>query len=623
MAQAYYTLDEAARMLVMNADELKQMARKGQIRSFQDRGTWRFRVQDIQELARQRGMGSDPELVPGDVPAPRPADSPAHRTPSRSRDAEVFDFSLDLDADHVGVGHENLGGPPGSGKRSDSKRGGPRSPAPKAGSDSDVRLVPEHGGPLPATGSESDVRLVQDAPSPRPSRLPPKSKSGVAGPSSPAPRSPKPGHKSGVPPSEPVDSGVRLVPLDSDSDVKIVGADSAEVSLGQQPIKSASDSDIRIQMPAPNRPAGSDDGLLTEEINLDEELQKGAPHTPQQRRSKVKPKAPSAAQALPSTSPFELSEADMNVPGQGAAPAASAGGPFEVSTEESSSDFDLTPAGESSSPIEPGTSEEFDLQVPDESPSKKSRKGPASGHSLQHPADKGISLEQQGQGAEDIDFELSLDAASTPKPAPVAPAADADSSEFELSLDADTEGAPHPPDDSSSEFELTLDDSGGLAPLAAVGQAQEDKDIFETDFDVPALEDESGSQAVALDEAGGGDLESSDFDLTLAADDESGSDVVVLDEGEAFPGAAEGEPGFEQLEGEPGEEVEEEPAVREKALPVAPWGALPVVFMLPCVIVLFLVGVMGFELVQSMVGHKPPGMVTKAVGSLLGQNMKQ
>ena len=103
-------------------------------------------------------------------------------------------------------------------------------------------------------------------------------------------------------------------------------------------------------------------------------------------------------------------------------------------------------------------------------------------------------------------------------------------------------------DDSSSEFELTLDDSGGLAPLEeeaapASGSGSGEKDIFETDFDVPALEDESGSQAVALDESDT-DLESSDFDLALGdedagSEDESGSQVVVLeDEEEADEGAA-------------------------------------------------------------------------------------
>src|SRR2546430_11439957 len=95
MAQDYYTLEEAARIAMMSPDELKQMARKGELRSFQDRGTWRFRVQDITELARRRGVGSDADLVLGEASPPKPTDSPAPRSPTpKSREAEVFDFDL-------------------------------------------------------------------------------------------------------------------------------------------------------------------------------------------------------------------------------------------------------------------------------------------------------------------------------------------------------------------------------------------------------------------------------------------------------------------------------------------------------------------------------------------------
>jgi hypothetical protein len=98
---------------------------------------------------------------------------------------------------------------------------------------------------------------------------------------------------------------------------------------------------------------------------------------------------------------------------------------------------------------------------------------------------------------------------------------------------------------------------------------------------------------------------------------------MALDEEGDLGGVVADDEGFGELEEEAEAEAEEEEAVYEKALPTAPWGALPVVFMLPCVIVLFLVGIMGFELVQSMVGHKPPGMLTKAIGGMMGQNLKQ
>src|SRR5215475_7539470 len=81
MAQGYYTLEEAAHILHMAPDDLKQIARKGEIRSFQDRGTWRFRQQDIQEMARQRGLGSDPELVLGEAQRPKAGDSGGPKSP--------------------------------------------------------------------------------------------------------------------------------------------------------------------------------------------------------------------------------------------------------------------------------------------------------------------------------------------------------------------------------------------------------------------------------------------------------------------------------------------------------------------------------------------------------------
>src|SRR5438445_10997119 len=48
MVQGYYTLEEAAQVLGVKPEELKAMAQRNEIRSFQDRGSWRFRIPDIQ-----------------------------------------------------------------------------------------------------------------------------------------------------------------------------------------------------------------------------------------------------------------------------------------------------------------------------------------------------------------------------------------------------------------------------------------------------------------------------------------------------------------------------------------------------------------------------------------------
>ena len=47
---------------------------------------------------------------------------------------------------------------------------------------------------------------------------------------------------------------------------------------------------------------------------------------------------------------------------------------------------------------------------------------------------------------------------------------------------------------------------------------------------------------------------------------------------------------------------------------------LPVVFMLPCVIIMFLVGIMGFEAVQTSAGLRPPGTLTRAVATMWDEN---
>src|SRR4029079_7259967 len=113
MVQGYYTLQEAADVLGMGLDDLKGLAQKNQIRSFQDRGTLRFRIQDIQELQRQRLGNSDPEVVLGDAVSPQPMPAGGPKTPpvrtpkpgSAVKSANVIDFELD---DNVGVGKEPM-----------------------------------------------------------------------------------------------------------------------------------------------------------------------------------------------------------------------------------------------------------------------------------------------------------------------------------------------------------------------------------------------------------------------------------------------------------------------------------------------------------------------------------
>lgn len=172
MAQ-FYTLDEAARVLGMSPEELKGKAQQREVRAFMDSGSWQFRVADVDELARRRGLGSDPdfslsdpELSLSDLDLGTPAGSasdeldlsefqlgttkPTFGQPTTDLPAFPGDADKDVLLDDFSV-------PPGMGSASNSSStilglhsGG------KLPSDSDVRLVPDNI----KGASDSDVRLA-------------------------------------------------------------------------------------------------------------------------------------------------------------------------------------------------------------------------------------------------------------------------------------------------------------------------------------------------------------------------------------------------------------------------------------------------------------------------------
>ena len=178
MAQ-FYTLEEAARVLGMSSEELKSKAQHREIRAFLDGGSWRFRVVDIDELARRRGLGSDAELQLSDQ------EVPAAGGGENLDDLDLSEFQLgvakpdlanetmDLSASKSSSGErlvgessaeqdilfDDLSVPPSPVTGSSSVIIGMQSSG-KLPSDSDVRLVPNN-----VTGSsDSDVRLASPDP---------------------------------------------------------------------------------------------------------------------------------------------------------------------------------------------------------------------------------------------------------------------------------------------------------------------------------------------------------------------------------------------------------------------------------------------------------------------------
>lgn len=131
MVQKYFNLDEAAQVLGITKEELNRLREQGEIRAFADRGTWKFRTQDIEESARQRGVGSDPEMPMLDEPEGGFSD------------------------DQILVSEQEVG--PSDSSTSSTILG--MGATGDASSDSDIRLVPELAD---KPQSDSDVKLVVD-----------------------------------------------------------------------------------------------------------------------------------------------------------------------------------------------------------------------------------------------------------------------------------------------------------------------------------------------------------------------------------------------------------------------------------------------------------------------------
>ena len=155
----FYNLDEAARVLGMSSDELKLKAQHREVRAFLDGGTWRFRRPDVDELARRRGLGSDPDLSLSDLDLEIPEGS-------GSGDIDLSEFqlgvtkpdvapeSLEINSTDDDVLLDDMSLPPAPGGSSSTIIG--MKPTGKQPSDSDVRLVPDD---VTKGSSDSDVRL--------------------------------------------------------------------------------------------------------------------------------------------------------------------------------------------------------------------------------------------------------------------------------------------------------------------------------------------------------------------------------------------------------------------------------------------------------------------------------
>ena len=117
MAQ-FYTLEEAARVLGMSPEELKSKAQHREIRAFLDGGSWRFRVVDIDELARRRGMGSDAELRLSDLEVPA-------GTAENVEDLDLSEFQLGVAKPDLGAETMDISSYKSARRKARSRRAAP------------------------------------------------------------------------------------------------------------------------------------------------------------------------------------------------------------------------------------------------------------------------------------------------------------------------------------------------------------------------------------------------------------------------------------------------------------------------------------------------------------------
>ncbi|SFI01176.1 helix-turn-helix domain-containing protein [Planctomicrobium piriforme] len=185
MTKKYLSLDEAARILGIPQDELVRLREKGDIRGFADRGTWKFKQDDVESLGRRRQADSSPE-VPlydpekearrgdlGEQPTVIRRDKPNGNDNLLAGDDARSSMDSDSDVRLVGGPDLDLGF--GADSDSDVKLMGieatgidnlgtdPELPIFKSGSDSDVKLVrPDSDSDVKLAGdnSDSDVQLI-------------------------------------------------------------------------------------------------------------------------------------------------------------------------------------------------------------------------------------------------------------------------------------------------------------------------------------------------------------------------------------------------------------------------------------------------------------------------------
>jgi hypothetical protein len=575
MAQGFYTLEEAAHRLGLSAAELSGMAQRREVRAFADRGTWRFRAQDVEEMARQRGIPSDPSLhsMPvtpgGDTGSGTEEISPfmiQDLTEVMTPPSDEDDIGVDLFASSV-----------------DDAR--------KKSSDSGVFLGPKSGlefetSPLTDPGGAGSAILGAPPKSGGVGRQP---SSGIKPPS---------GRHSG--PQPPVSPAAQL-PGDEDDSV---------VPIGRESLGGPGDSSVRLDGLSGRLP---DSGVRLVDFD-DLPGLSGLVAPPSSTRLGASSKPPTIKTAPPEVV-SKLPPSTPELP------------PFTYEPEKPEKSPSKPP---SSAEFDFGTSAEFDLS-PSAAPSPSDSVFDLSTPSMES-IELQITSDLEDSGSSAIDLEKVQSGGSSTDRA--GRTLDADSSDdsvtFELTMEDDApakRSGQHQPINSS--FELTLE------PEAAPASGSDDVSDS-SDFEL-TLDDSSSSSVEVEDKtpsaAATDELESSDFELALDDDsiseivDDTGSEVVVLEDDDSKASTAEGEVESAAAVAELDEVSDAALAVVEPAEETAPgaatispdavplaadWGWTSLL-LVPTTLVMLFTGFLLFEMLRSVWSYQDPSPVAAPV----------
>uniref|UniRef100_A0A7C2P1G3 DNA-binding protein n=1 Tax=Schlesneria paludicola TaxID=360056 RepID=A0A7C2P1G3_9PLAN len=157
-AKKYLSLEEAAQVLGVRTDEVIRLRERGELRGFADRGTWKFKSDDVEEAKRRRQPDSNPDVP---LMAEEAEDDRVTLSPTSDSDVRLM-VDDNLRASLTGSSHDVPIVTTGKGSDSDVRLVGGATAKPLKGSDSDVKLIKpkESDSDVKLGDSDSDVRLA-------------------------------------------------------------------------------------------------------------------------------------------------------------------------------------------------------------------------------------------------------------------------------------------------------------------------------------------------------------------------------------------------------------------------------------------------------------------------------